>query len=150
MSMGSLAHRAMQIGLHRDPKYLPNMSMLQAELRRRLWATVLEMVVQSSLDSAMPPRISFDEFDNEAPSNISDDEIDESTTALQSHDKGSFTTNSIQLILLDSLPTRLRILQLLTGLHSKLSYLEVLSLSAEITQKYQACNSFMRRTRNLV
>jgi len=61
MSMGSLVHRAMQIGLHRDPKRLPAMSFLQGELRRRLWVTILELVVQSSLDSQMPPRISFDE-----------------------------------------------------------------------------------------
>ncbi|KAF2475088.1 uncharacterized protein BDR25DRAFT_253900 [Lindgomyces ingoldianus] len=144
MSMGSLIHRAIQIGLHRDPKYLPAMPVLQTELRRRLWATILEMVVQSSLDSAMPPRISFDEFDTEPPSNNNDDEMDESTTALQPHPKGTYTTTSMQLILLDSLPARLRILQLLNGLHSELSYLDVLALDSEITNAYRSCSSFMQ------
>ncbi|KAF2493579.1 hypothetical protein BU16DRAFT_83911 [Lophium mytilinum] len=144
MSMGSLIHRGMQIGLHRDPKYLPAMPVLQAELRRRLWVTILEMVVQSSLDSAMPPRISFEEFDTGAPCNINDEEMDDSTTTLLPHPKSTYTATSIQLTLFESLPTRLRILHLLNGLHSELSYMDVLALSSEITDAYRACSSFMK------
>ncbi|KAI0828428.1 hypothetical protein F5Y06DRAFT_290971 [Hypoxylon sp. FL0890] len=143
-SIGSLIHCAMQIGLHRDPKHMPAMSTLKAEVRRRLWATILEIVVQASLDSAMPPRISFDEFDTEAPSNVNDDEIDESTTTLQPHPKHTYTSTSMQLILLDLLPTRLRILNLLNGLHSELSYLDALTLNSEITDQYRTCSGFMR------
>ncbi|OIW29326.1 hypothetical protein CONLIGDRAFT_615196 [Coniochaeta ligniaria NRRL 30616] len=143
MSTGSLIHRAMQMGLHRDPKHLPAMSVLQAELRRRLWATILELVVQSSLDSAMPPRISFDEFDTDPPANNNDEEIDESTTVLQPNPRSTYTATSMQLILLDSLPTRLRILQLLSGLQSELCYLDVLKLSSEITETCRAYNNFL-------
>ncbi|KAI1142100.1 hypothetical protein F5Y05DRAFT_402099 [Hypoxylon sp. FL0543] len=143
-SVGSLIHMAMQIGLHRDPKHIPAMSVLKAEVRRRLWATILEMVAQASLDSAMPPRISFDEFDTEAPSNVNDDEIDESTTTIQPHPRSTYTSMSMQLMLLDLLPTRLRILNLLNGLHSELSYLDALALNSEITDQYRTCSSFMR------
>ncbi|KAK5196206.1 hypothetical protein LTR99_004995 [Exophiala xenobiotica] len=144
MSMGSLVHRAMQMGLHRDPKHLPEMSVLQAELRRRLWATIVEMIIQSSLDSAMPPRISFDDFDTEPPSNNNDDEILEDTVVLQPHPKNTCTSTSLQILLLDSWPTRLRILQLLNGLHSELSYVDVLALTTQMTEAFQACNSFMQ------
>ncbi|KAF2094645.1 FAD/NAD(P)-binding domain-containing protein [Rhizodiscina lignyota] len=143
VAMGSLIHTAMQIGLHRDPNHLPPMSILQGEQRRRLWATIIEMTVQSSLDSALPPRISFDEFDIEPPSNINDDEIDEATTVLQPHPKANYTSTSLQLILLDSLPTRLRIVQLLNGLHSEISYPNVLALTSEITDACQAYSKFM-------
>ncbi|KAI1119554.1 hypothetical protein F5Y14DRAFT_446090 [Nemania sp. NC0429] len=142
MSMGSLIHRAMQIGLHRDPKHLPSMSLLQAEIRRRLWYTILELLVQSSLDSAMPPRINFEDFDTENPSNNDDDEIDESTTTLQPRPREVYTSNATQLLLIDSLPTRLRIVQLLNGLHSELAYPDVLSLSSEIMRACQACSKF--------
>ncbi|KAF2417649.1 hypothetical protein EJ08DRAFT_673615 [Tothia fuscella] len=142
MSMGTLMNTAMQIGLHRDPKYLPTMPLLQAEVRRRLWTTVLELTVQTALDAAMPHRISLDEFDTEAPSNYDDDEIDESGIVLQPHSNGTYTETSIQLILLKSLPIRLRILQLLNGLHSELSYLHVLALSSEVAESYQECNHF--------
>lgn len=143
MSMGSLVHRAMQIGLHRDPKYLPVCSLLQAEVRRRLWATILDMMVQTSLDSAMPPRISFDEFDTEAPANINDHEIDDSTELLPVHGRSIFTSTSIQLILYDTLRLRLRVLQLLNGLRSELYYPDVLTLSSEITEAYRVCGKFL-------
>ena len=137
-SMGSLIHRAMNMGLHRDPKYLPPMSVLQAEVRRRLWATILELAVQSSLGSEMPARISFDEFDTEQPSNVNDDEMQESTSTLQPHPKDEFTTTSIQLALLSSLRTRLRTVQLLNGLSFDISYEEVLTLSSDLSN---ACTS---------
>ncbi|RSL84584.1 hypothetical protein CEP51_003820 [Fusarium floridanum] len=144
ISVGSLVHRAMQVGLHRDPKHLPPMSLLQAELRRRLWATILEMAVQSSLDTAMPPRISFDEFDTEVPANINDDELDETSTTIQPHPRTTYTQMSMQLILLDSLPTRLRILQLLSGLHSELSYVDALALSTKVSDACRAYNRFLK------
>ncbi|GFG09665.1 uncharacterized transcriptional regulatory protein C139.03 [Aspergillus udagawae] len=144
ISIGSLVHSAMQVGLHRDPKHLPVISVLQAELRRRLWYTILEMVVQASLDSSMPPRISFDEFDTEPPSNITDDKLGESTTELHPHPKDTFTATSVQLALIESLPVRLRIVQLLNGLHSEISYDRVLSLSSELINALQACTHQMK------
>lgn len=145
MSMGALMHTAMQIGLHRDPKYLPRMNLLQAEVHRRLWATILELAVQSALDSAMPPRISFDEFDTEAPSNNNDNEIDAASIALQPHPRDTYTDVSVQLLLLDSLPVRLRILRLLTALNSELSYANVLVLSSELSEAFRTTFSFSKK-----
>jgi hypothetical protein len=143
MSMGSLVHRAMQIGLHRDPRHLPKMSNLQAELRRRLWATITEMSIQSSMDSAMPPRISLDEFDAEAPSNYDDDQLDDTTSAIYPHPLGHYTMTSLQIALYQSMATRLQIAQVLTNLRSELSYVGVLSLSAKISDHYRASGAFM-------
>lgn len=50
-SAGSMMRMALYVGLHRDPKHLPKMSLLAAETRRRLWATILEILVQSSSES---------------------------------------------------------------------------------------------------
>ncbi|KAK0738007.1 hypothetical protein B0T18DRAFT_311083, partial [Schizothecium vesticola] len=149
VSVGSLIHKAMELGLHRDPKRLPSMSVLQAELRRRLWATIVEMAIQASLDSAMPPRISLDEFDTEAPANVNDDEMENASSSLLSRPRhaGGYTSTSIQLLLLDSLPTRLRTLQLLNGLHSSLEYSDVLALSAEISDACRAATAFMRENK---
>lgn len=149
MSMGSLIHRAMQIGLHRDPDYLPPMSLLQVELRRRLWATILELLVQSTLDAAMPPKISLDEFDTKPPSNINDDDIGETPTALQPHPENVYTNTSIQRLLLSSLPTRLRIIELLHGLHTEISYLDVIALTKEIKNSCQTSDEFLIRNESL-
>ncbi|KAL3417473.1 hypothetical protein PVAG01_11473 [Phlyctema vagabunda] len=148
ISVGSLIHKAMQVGLHRDPIYLPGMNRLQAELRRRLWATILEITVQSSLDSAMPPRISLSEFDTKPPSNFNDDELEDSTLVDQPWSKNCYTATSIQIMLLDSLPIRLRILQLLNSLHTEVSYLEVLSLSADIMKKRGAGGAFLKEKKD--
>lgn len=48
-SAGSLMRMALYIGLHRDPDHLPKMSLLAAEIRRRVWSTILEILVQSSM-----------------------------------------------------------------------------------------------------
>jgi hypothetical protein len=146
LSAGTLINSAMQIGLHRDPKYLPKMSVLQAEVRRRLWATILELLVQSSLDSAIPTRITLNDFDTEAPSNINDDEIDNSTTTLPSRDSSEpvYTQTLIQLVLHKSLPTRLRTLRLLNDLHSDLSYQDVIALTSEVTEACGIHKSFAK------
>ncbi|KAF2993569.1 hypothetical protein E8E14_001445 [Neopestalotiopsis sp. 37M] len=144
MSIGSLVHRAMQIGLHRDPKYLPPMSFLQAEMRRRLWATILEMCSQASLDAAMPPRISIDEFDTQPPSNVNDDELDETTKPPRSRPRSTYTSTSMQLQLLDTFPTRLKILKVLYGLHSEISYLDVLKMTSDILDACRTSDKFLR------
>lgn len=150
MSGGSLIHRAMQIGLHRDPKRLPGkpMSVLQAEVRRRLWGTILELVVQASLDSRMPPRISLDEFDTQLPSNIDDVEVDDLTTMLVSHPESRFTTTSVQLALLRSLPVRLRILKVLNSVSAEVSYQQILTLSLELIDALHANSRLMKESQS--
>lgn len=59
----------------------------QQETRRRLWATILEMDLQPSLDAGMVPTIAPDAYDTEIPSDINDEDIlDESTSSGVSHD----------------------------------------------------------------
>jgi hypothetical protein len=144
-SVGELMHRAMQMGLHRDPDYLPPMSVLDAEMRRRLWATILELTVQSALDCGMPPRIYLEEFDTRPPSNVFDEPVTESTGELKCHDDNTFTSCTMQRTLLKSLPARLEILRLVNGVRSELTYTKVLALSSEITSACVAINDVVKR-----
>jgi hypothetical protein len=146
MSAGSLIHRAMQIGLHRDPGKLgaSPMPLLQVEIRRRLWGTILELVIQASLDSRMPPRISFDEFDTQHPSNINDDEMDESTTVLPSHDPGHFTSTSVQLALLASFSIRLRVVNAIVKSDGEVPYQDILALSSELVDTLHVNNNLVK------
>ncbi|OAA62846.1 c6 zinc finger domain containing protein [Niveomyces insectorum RCEF 264] len=72
-SAGALLHAAFGMGLNRDPSHFQSLSFAQCELRRRLWATILELVVQASLDQGMPPLISVDDYDCSPPLNLDDD-----------------------------------------------------------------------------
>ncbi|KAM0246009.1 hypothetical protein ACHAP5_004980 [Fusarium lateritium] len=145
MSAGSLVHRAMQIGLHRDPGKLNKpISPLQAEIRRRLWGTILELVLQASLDSRMPPRISLDEFNTQHPSNVDDDEMDETTTVLPSHDPGHFNSASVQLALLASFPVRLRVVNAIVKPDEQIPYQDILALSSELLDALHMNNSLIK------
>lgn len=133
ISAGALLRTAMQMGLHRDPRHFPRMSVFHSEMRRRLWATILEIAADSCIDSGMQPFISFNDFDTEPPSNINDDEIGESTK-LPPPSKPStvFTQTSLQIFLLKSLRTRLEVARLINDFHSEPPYDDVLGLSAEL------------------
>jgi len=50
---GALLRTAMHLGLHRDPSHYDKISVYHGEMRRRLWATVMEITAQSSLDMGM-------------------------------------------------------------------------------------------------
>lgn len=148
IAVGTLVRTAMTLGLHRDPSHFPKISVFQAEARRRLWATVIELATQSSLDCGMPPMLSFYDFDCEPPSNYDDNDIDEQTKAYPPKKPDSVLThNSIQITLLRSLRTRLEICRLMNDFRSPPSYEKALSLSNELTshlrshaQLYRAAN----------
>ncbi|KAH7376723.1 hypothetical protein B0T11DRAFT_272835 [Plectosphaerella cucumerina] len=146
VATGSFVHEAMRAGLHRDPKHLPNLSCLEMEVRRRLWATILELVAQSSLDTAMPPRISLDEYDTEAPANINDSDLERATTTVEAQPlETTYTDTSLQIVLLESVPTRLRILQKIYGLGADIPYSDVLSLSAEMISACRRGSTYLAR-----
>jgi len=60
----------MQMGFHRDPANLkPALDLFPTELRRRLWNTILEITIQTSLDIGGAPLLSLSDFDTLPPSN---------------------------------------------------------------------------------
>lgn len=129
ISAGTLLRAAMMIGLHREPSLFPQIPALEAEIRRRLWATVLELTVQSALDSGMPPMISVHDYDCGMPSNIDDDQIDESLEGLPpAKPMDVYTHTSGQLALAGHLPLRLQIVEGLNRLHSPISFLDALEM----------------------
>jgi len=148
ISVGLLVRRAISMGLHRDPKYFPNMSILEAEIRRRLWATIIELNVQFSVESGMRPLISIDDFDTEAPADIDDEDFDEDTTSLVSKPNSVFTKTSIQIILLSSSKTRMEILQLCNRLNTEPLYEEVSKLGEIMTKECRARSSFVRKLKS--
>ncbi|KAJ5646471.1 hypothetical protein N7490_002843 [Penicillium lividum] len=110
MSAGTLLRKAVGQGLHRDPSNFPTVSVFDGEMRRRVWATILELNVQLAIDAAMPPLLSQADYDTRPPANLDDDDIDPSITVLPPVQLGDFfTDSSLQILLLQSFPTRLQI-----------------------------------------
>jgi hypothetical protein len=138
IAAGTALRTAFSMGFHRDPKHFPKIGIFQAEMRRRIWATVMEMIVQTSLDTGMPPLITFHDFDTEPPANIDDEEISPETTVMpKSKPMNTYTRTSIQIILLKSLHTRLEISQRINDFRTEPTYEEIIRLGQEITK---SCN----------
>ncbi|KAI4865857.1 fungal-specific transcription factor domain-containing protein [Hypoxylon rubiginosum] len=79
---GLVARLAQRMGYHRDPKYLPNVTPFDGELRRRAFFFIEVFDVLFSFQLGMPPIIRDDECDTESPSNLFDADFDENVMAL--------------------------------------------------------------------
>ncbi|KAK8052245.1 hypothetical protein PG993_003630 [Apiospora rasikravindrae] len=151
ISIGSTIRSAIAMGLHRDPKRLPNMSRADAEIRRRLWNTILELALQSSLNTGGPPMISLDEFDTGPPGDYDDAELDPSigsrsqqpTSAPATPDR--FTDTTVALTLRKSFPQRLAIVRHLNDINSMAKYDDTLKLSAQLQTAYKTTSLSLRR-----
>ncbi|KAJ4383742.1 hypothetical protein N0V85_008433 [Neurospora sp. IMI 360204] len=141
-SAGSLLREAMCLGLNKSS--LVSMPIYQAELRRRLWATILEMVVQSSLDTGLPPGISLTELGTSPPANYDDEQLPFGNPVPRP--SGTFTQTTVLLELHRSFPVRLAIAQHLATLlnppNTKAPAVEsgstTESLNAELTRASRA------------
>jgi len=145
IAIGSLMQRAMAIGLHVKPSQLP-VSALEAETRRRIWGTILELSVQSSLDSGTYPIVPQGALDNfEAPSNLDDSQLTASTQAQPvPQPTTTYTRSSIQCALLKSLPIRFKIAEALNQPLYKLTYDDVRSMGAELTAHLRETSQLIR------
>jgi hypothetical protein len=146
---GSLLRAAMHLGLHRDPSHFSKISVYHREMRRRLWATVLEITAQSSLDMGMPPMISINDYDTEPPSNINDEDINEGNdTLLDEKPPTEYTDSSIQIAFTETLPVRLEIIRLINNLRFDLSYEDVLKIGTELNDACRNQTLFFKSALN--
>ncbi|KAF3386715.1 hypothetical protein F1880_000730 [Penicillium rolfsii] len=131
---GTLLRQAIQQGLHRDPSNFPAISAFDAEMRRRIWASILEINIQFSLDAAMPPLLTPEDYDTRQPANLGDDEFDRSTNDMPpSQPKHYYTTSSLQILLCRSFHVRLRIARTINDCSHEQSYENTLHLGRELT-----------------
>lgn len=142
IACGSLLRTAVSMGLHRDPTLLPKTTTMACEMRRRLWNTILELCLQSSLSSGGPPMITEEEFDTEPPGNFDDDEI--VVNGATSRPNSVFTQVSTARVLRLTFGTRLKVVKLLNDLKSGDSYQETLRLDAELKASYKEANRFLK------
>ncbi|KAL5051286.1 hypothetical protein BDW71DRAFT_51493 [Aspergillus fruticulosus] len=136
ISAGSLLRTALHMGLHRDPSVLPPRSALAAEMRRRLWNTILELSLQSSISSGGPPLISLGDFDCAPPGNFDDEQLLAEDPVPKADDQ--YTQTAIARALREIYPQRLAIAKFLNDLSSYGTYEGTLRLDAELRESYRA------------
>ena len=136
VSAGSLLRTAIHMGLNRDPSLLPTRSLFAAEMRRRLWNTILEAVVRTSLMSGGPPLLSLSDFNAAPPGNFADEQLsdDDSTPAPDAE----FTQMSVAIALRATFPLRLAVAKFLNDFGAHGTYDETLRLDIELRTVYRA------------
>ena len=145
ISAGALLRTAMHMGFHIDPRHIRGISFFDAQLRRRIWHTILEIVVQSSMDAGGLPLIHCDDYDCEPPLNIDDAQMEDSTQAKPLED---FTSTSLQIVLQRSLSVRLQVAQFLNDFRRGASYDEALQLSKSLTNIYRESSALFDAFKN--
>jgi hypothetical protein len=130
-STGSLVRSAMTMGLHVDSSNVRGMTPYQNEMRRRLWATILEMDMQASMFTGMPIVLPELKSLQIVPANLNDSDFDESSLELPpSHPMTIHTDNIYQVYLASTLHDRLKALSLIQD--SDLSMQEAVKLGRKI------------------
>lgn len=90
--IGLEVNLAIQMGYHRDPCHFPAITPLQGEMRRRLWATVIQGDVLISTQMGMPRMISDSKCDTLEPRNLSDTDLEQDPNELpESRPESEFT-----------------------------------------------------------
>lgn len=142
ISVGSLYRMAIQMGLHRDPALLPQTSIFVSEMRRRLWNTILEISMQSSLTSGGPPLITVEDFDTLPPGNFDDERL--SSDQPIAKPESEFTQTSIAIALRKTLPCRLAVVKALNSLAIHNTYEATLQLDTNLRQSYKTLRQTLK------
>lgn len=135
IAAGSLLRTAIYMGLHRDPVLFPNYSTYSAEMRRRLWNTILELCLQSTMSSGGPPLISLQDFDTQPPGNFDDEELTAEDPVPKP--EREFTQMTVARALRKTLPLRLAVTKYLNDVNSRTRYEDALRLDKELRASYK-------------
>ncbi|KAI1206064.1 uncharacterized protein F4807DRAFT_453663 [Annulohypoxylon truncatum] len=145
ISVGDVMRSAMYMGLHRDPKKLPKMNLFRSEMRRRLWNTILELALQTSMDSGGPPLINFQDYDTCAPANCNDDQLTDDDAAVATNTPEQFTDTSAALALRVTFSARLAVARSLNEFDSQHTYEDALRLHGQLSTAYKSLSQYLQK-----
>jgi hypothetical protein len=131
---GHLLRIAQVAGLHREPTHLnTKISVFDQEMRRRLWATILEIDLQISLDRGMQSAVSPEGWDCKAPSNIDDEDFDLPSKELPAPKSlAKYTRTSFLTLGQQSAALRIELLARINSIRSNMQLEDVLTYDAKI------------------
>lgn len=136
LTAGDVVRLALASGMHRDPSLLATgrISEYEKEMKKRLWYTIAELEVQSSIDSGLQSSLTSLYFDTPPPSNIPDEAFSLATQEMPtSRPVEQFTATSYLIVALRSLPLRVHLTRLLNDPSGALQYDDVLHYDEQIT-----------------
>ncbi|UKZ84123.1 uncharacterized protein TrAFT101_000046 [Trichoderma asperellum] len=79
---GIIVQLALSQGYHRDPQKFPSISPFAGEMRRRVWAIIVQMDLRLSSQMALPCVLKLQQYDTAEPRNLLDTDFDDATVEL--------------------------------------------------------------------
>ncbi|SCV30407.1 uncharacterized protein FFB14_03032 [Fusarium fujikuroi] len=76
---GMIVQLALSQGYHRDPNNFPSISPFAGEMRRRVWAVIVQLDLRLSSQMALPCVLKSQQYDTAEPRNLLDSDFDENT-----------------------------------------------------------------------
>lgn len=152
-SSRNLVTFGLSTGLHRDPSWLvKDTTIFDQEMRRRLWATMLEMELQCSIYRGMPSSSHGLFTDTSPPLNVNDEDID--STGRKAPPTPwpvqEYTATSYLYVSAKSLPLRIEINSALNNAADSLSYEETVSYAEKIVAELEKIPSWTGREEAVV
>ncbi|KAF2644348.1 hypothetical protein P280DRAFT_496673 [Massarina eburnea CBS 473.64] len=136
VNSGEMMRLAIASGMHRNPALLAGgrISEYDKEMRRRLWATIAELELQTSIDCGLQSSLCGLYFDVQPPANLPDEAFSPEMPQIPAgRPIEHFTSASYLNVALKSLPLRVHLLQLLNNPTTDLQYSDVLHYDAQVT-----------------
>ena len=129
---GNLTRLALSSGLHRDAQVVNlrhsasssrKVSVFVQEMRRRIWATISELDLQTAFERGMPAMLRDFVEDCGPPLNLDDAEFDASADQLPSpRPISNYTKSSFQHLSRSSWSLRLELVSVINGPHPQMAY----------------------------
>ncbi|KAF3761061.1 hypothetical protein M406DRAFT_93912 [Cryphonectria parasitica EP155] len=142
-SAAALLSLAVRMGLHRDKDFFPNLSRAQAEFMARLWSTVVELALVSSLEDGTVPLVQLTQCDVKRPLDMDDSEMTDEPVHGQSYSLGDRVTDTtIQLVLLQSQQLRIRVLEVVNRTGPRASYNTIVDLTNQVRKACAEVSAF--------
>lgn len=137
---GALIREGIVVGLHHDGDQVSSrITPYYREMRRRIWATMMEFDLQASYDQGVPTLLSQIAIDAKAPRNVNDEEFDEDSEELpMSKPSNEYTYSAYQHLARQSLQTRLELNRVMTGPAADLDWERVNRYTEMITNEIDA------------
>ncbi|KAH8680680.1 fungal-specific transcription factor domain-containing protein [Xylariales sp. PMI_506] len=80
--LGMIVQLALSMGYHRDPRNFPRISPFDSEMRRRVWAAIMQLDLRLSNQMGLPRLLKPEQSDTAEPRNLFDSDFDADTIEL--------------------------------------------------------------------
>ncbi|KAI5299477.1 hypothetical protein KEM56_003214 [Ascosphaera pollenicola] len=132
----------MTIRLHEQTPGSAYSSHLDAEVGRRLWATISALELQQELTTGLPPLIDPGNFNHMAPLNINDSDLSAFGDPPISRDERTYTETTVQRLHSLTSHTAYKLMKAVNSTSRRMTYEEVLEYDQRIRYFFQTARAF--------